>query len=141
MEGSVRLFSADNLFLNRVGLDELFSEASLIFGENRSLNAVAGKAGRTVRKVPKSYISNIFNADLVVGSFLRNTQIRPMDSNEQRMDLANELEKVADQLQCYFAALDTVDPEQRNILEGILGVVRKIERYKQGADSGAATKE
>ena len=57
------------------------------------------------------------------------------------MELANELEKVADQLQSYFAALDTVDPEQRNILEGVLGVARKIERFKQSANSGAATKE
>ena len=56
-----------------------------------------------------------------------------MDSNEQSMELANELEKVADKLQCYFAALGSVDPEQRNLLEGILEVLRKIERFKQGA--------
>ena len=141
LEGSVRIFSADNLLLNRVGLDELFGETSLILGEDRSVNAVAGPAGLTARKVPKTYISNILNSDPVLGAFLRNSQHRLMDSNEQSMELANELEKVADQLQCYFAALDTVDPEQRNILEGILGVVRKIERFKQGADSGAATKE
>ena len=105
------------------------------------MNAVAGPAGLIARKVPKTYISNILNSDPVLGAFLRNTQHRLMDSNEQSMELANELEKVADQLQRYFAALDTVDPEQRNILEGILGVVRKIERFKQGVNSGAATKE
>ena len=114
---------------------------SLILGEDRSVNAVAGPAGLTARKVPKTYISNILNGDPILGAFLRNSQHRLMDSNEQSMELANELEKVADQLQCYFAALDTVDPEQRNILEGILGVVRKIERFKQGANSGAATME
>ena len=83
----------------------------------------------------------MLNGDPVLGAFLRNSQHRLMDSNEQSMELANELEKVADQLQCYFAALATVDPEQRNILEGILGVVRKIERFNQGAVSGAETKE
>ena len=141
LEGSVKIFSTDNLLLNRVGPDELFGETSLIFGEDRSVNAVAGPTGLTARKVPKNYISNILNGDPVLGAFLRNTQHRLMDSNEQSMALANELEKKADQLQSYFTAMDTVDPEQRNILEGILEVVRKIERFKHGAISGAATKE
>ena len=133
LEGSVRIFSSDNLLLNRVGPDELFGETSLILGEDRSVNAVAGPTGVTARKVPKTYISNMLNGDPVLGAFLRNTQIRLMDSNEQSMELANELEKVADKLQCYFAALGSVDPEQRNLLEGILEVLRKIERSKQGA--------
>ena len=64
-----------------------------------------------------------------------------MDANKQSMELANKLEKVVGQLQSFSAAPNTVDPEQRNILEGILGVVRKIKRFKQGANSGAATKE
>ena len=140
LEGSVRIFSADNLLLNRVGLDELFGETSLILGEDRSVNAVAGPAGLTARKVPKTYISNMLNGDPVLGAFLRNSQHRLMDSNEQSMELANEQKKVADQLQSDFAALATVDPEQRNILEGILGVVRKIERFNQGAVSCAAIK-
>ena len=54
LEGSVRIFSADNFLLNRVGLDELFGKTSLILGEDRSMNAVAGPAGLTARKVPKS---------------------------------------------------------------------------------------
>ncbi len=133
LEGSVRIFSADNLLLNRVGLDELFGETSLILGEDRSVNAVAGPSGLTARKVPKTYISNILNGDRVLGAFLRNAQLRLMDSNEQSMELANELEKVAGQLQRYFASLETVDSEQHDILESILGVVRKIERLKEGA--------
>ena len=133
LEGSVRIFSADNLLLNRVGLDELFGETSLILGEDRSVNAVAGQTGLTARKVPKTYISNILNGDRVLGAFLRNAQLRLMDSNEQSMELANELEKVAGQLQRYFASLETVDSEQHDILESILGVVRKIERLKEGA--------
>ena len=140
LEGSVRIFSADNFLLNRVGLDELFGKTSLILGEDRLMNAVAGPAGLTERKVPKTYISNMLNGDPVLGAFLRNSQHRLMDSNEQSMELANEQKKVADQLQCDFAALATVDPEQRNILEGILGVVRKIERFNQSAVSCAAIK-
>ena len=141
LEGLVRIFSADNMLLKRVWLVELFGETSLILGEDRSANAVAGPTGLTARKVPKTYISNILNGDLILGAFLRNIQLRLMDSNEQSMELANELEKVADQLQRYFAALDSVDSEQHDILEGILRVLRKIERFKQGAKSDAATKE
>ena len=97
------------------------------------MNAVAGPAGLTARKVPKTYIRNILNSDPLLDAFIPNTQIRKMDSNEQSMELANEPEKVAGQLQRYFAPLDTVDLWQREILEGILGVVRKIERLKEGA--------
>ena len=99
MEGSVRLFSANNLLMKTVGLADLFGETSLILGENRSLNAGAGLAGRTARKVPKTYISNILNDDPVFGTFLRDTHIRLMDSSKQRMELAKELEKVAVQMQ------------------------------------------
>ena len=93
LEGSVRLFSANNLLLNRVGLDELFGGSSLILGEDRLVNAVAGPAGLTARKVPKTYISNILNSDPVLGAFLRNTQHRLMDSNKQSIEPANELAK------------------------------------------------
>ena len=141
MEGSVRLFSANNLLLNRVGLGELFGETSLIFDENRSVNAVAGPASLTTRKVPKTYIRNILNANSVLGAFLSNTQIRLMDSNEQSMELANEVEKVGVQLQSYFVALDAVDSDQESILDSIVGVVRKVERFKQGAKTAAATEE
>ena len=141
LEGSVIIFSTANLLFNRVGLDELFGETSSILGEDRLVNAVAGPAGLTAREVPKTYISNILNGDPVLVAFLRNTQNRLMDANKQSMELANKLEKVVGQLQSYSAAPNTVDPEQRNILEGILGVVRKIKRFKQGANSGAATKE
>ena len=99
MEGLVRLFSADNIFLKRVGLADLFGETSLKLGEKRSLNAVAGSAGLTARKMPKTYISNILNDDPISGTFLRDTQIRLMDPSKQRMELPKKLEKVAVQMQ------------------------------------------
>ena len=57
------------------------------------------------------------------------------------MDLANELEKVGVQMQCYFVALDAVDSDQESILDSIVGMVRKVERFKQGAKKAAATEE
>ena len=64
-----------------------------------------------------------------------------MDSNEQSMELASELEKVGVQLQSYFVALDAVDSDQESILDSIVGMVRKVERFKQGAKTAAATEE
>ena len=83
--------------------------------------------------MPKTGIINILDADLVLGTVLHNTQLRLIVSNEQSMELANELENVVGRLQHYFASLDTVELEQREILEGIQGEVCKIERLKEGA--------
>ena len=137
IEGAVRIFSVDNLLLNRLGPNELFGETSLILDECRSVNAVAGSSGLTARKVPKTYISNMLNADPVLGAFLRKTQHRLIDSNQQSMELANELDKVVGQLERHFAALDTVASDQDDILERMLEVKRKVDRFKQGAGQGA----
>ena len=42
VDGSVKIFSVDNLLLNMLGPDEIFGETSLILDECRSVNAVAG---------------------------------------------------------------------------------------------------
>ena len=141
MEGAVRIFSVDNLLLNRLGPDELFGETSLILDECRSVNAVAGSSGLTARKVPKTCIGNMLYADPVLGAFLRKTQHRLIDSNWQSMELANELDKVVGQLERHFAALDTVASDQDDILERMLEVKCKVDRFKQGASSEVATEE
>ena len=57
------------------------------------------------------------------------------------MELANELDKVVGQLERHFAALDTVASDQDDILERMLEVKRKVDRFKQGASLGVATEE
>ena len=141
MGGTVSIFSVDNLLLNRLGPDELFGETSLILDECLSVNAIAGSSSLTARKVPKTYIGNMLNADPVLGAALRKTQHRLIDSNRQSMELANELDKVVGQLERHFAALDTVASDQDDILERMLEVKRKVDRFKQGASSGVATEE
>ena len=141
MEGSVRIFSVDNLLLNRLGPDELFGETSLILDECRSVNAVAGSSGLTARKVPKTYIGNMLNAETVLGAFLRKTQNRLIEFNRQSMELANKLDKVVGQLERHFTALDTVASDQDDIFERMLEVKRKVDQFKQGASSGVATEE
>ena len=141
MEGAVRIFSVDNLLLNRLGPDELFGGTSLILDECRSVNAVAGSSGLTARKVPKTYIGNMLNAEPVLGAFLRKTQNRLIESNRQSMELANKLDKVVGQLERHFTALDTVASDQDDIFERMLEVKRKVDQFKQGASSGVATEE
>jgi len=48
---------------------------------------------------------------------------------------------VVGQLERHFAALDTVASDQDDILERMLEVKRKVDRFKQGASSGVATEE
>ena len=57
------------------------------------------------------------------------------------MDLANELEKVGVQLQRYFVALDALNSDKESILDSLLRMLRKFERFKQGAKTAAATEE
>ena len=131
VDGSVKIFSVDNLLLNKLGPDEIFGETSLILDECRSVNAVAGPAGLTARKVPKTYITGMIKADPVLGALLRKTQHRLIDSNRQSMDLANELDKVFGQLERHFAALDEVASDQDDILQRMREVKRKVDRFKE----------
>ena len=105
------------------------------------MNAVAGSSGLTARKVPKTYISNMLNADPVLGAFLRKTQHRLMDSNGKAWNWPTSWTRWSDQLERHFAALDTVASDQDDILERMLEVKRKVDRFKQGASSGVATEE
>lgn len=131
VDGSVKILSVDNLLLNKLGPDEIFGETSLILDECRSVNAVAGPAGLTARKVPKTYITGMIKADPVLGALLRKTQHRLIDSNRQSMELANELDKVFGQLERHFAALDQVATDQDDILKRMLEVKRKVDRFKE----------
>ena len=95
IQASVRIFTADNLLLNRVELDELHGEPSLILDENRLFNVIAGPANLPARDVRKTYTNKMLNANTLPGAFLRNIQLWLMDSNDQSMELANKLEKLA----------------------------------------------
>ena len=137
IEGAVRIFSVDNLLLNRLGPDQLFGETSLILDDCRLVNAVSGASHLTARKVPKTYIAKMLHADPLLGAFLHKTHRRLIDSNRQSM----ELEKLIGQLERHLAALDTVASDQDDILECMLEVKRKVDWLKQGASSGVATEE
>ena len=123
------------------GPDEIVYSAGDISKEAYLVMEGAGSSGLTARKVPKTYIGNMLNADPVLVAFLRKTQHRLIDSNRQSMELANELDKVVCQLERHFAALDTVASDQDDIPERMLEVKRKVDLFKQGASSGVATEE
>ena len=130
MEGSVDIFSADDLFLNRLGTEEIFGETSLMLNECRSVTAVAGAGGLTARMIPKKYIDNMMKTDPVIGAFLRNIQHRLIDSNVQSNELASELDKVVGQLEKHFKAVDAASSDKDDILARMLDVKRNVERFK-----------
>lgn len=131
VQGSVKIYSADNLLLNRLGPDEVFGETSLILDECRSVTAIAGSSGLTARKVPKSYINSMISTDPVLGAFLRKTQHRLIDSNLQSIDLAKELDKVVGQLERHFAGSDAAASDKDDILASMREVKRKVDRFKE----------
>ncbi len=130
-DGTVKILSEDNLLLNKLGVNEIFGETSLILDECRSVDAVAGPTGLTARKIPKTHFSKILKADPVLGALLRKTQHRLIASNRQSVELSNELDKVFGQLERHFAALDRVASDQDEILRRMLVVKRKVERFKE----------
>ena len=123
------------------GPDEIVYSAGDISKEAYLVMEGAGSSGLTARKVPKTYIGNMLNADPVLGAFLRKTQNRLIESNRQSMELANKLDKVVGQLERHFTALDTVASDQDDIFERMLEVKRQVDQFKQGASSGVATEE
>ena len=130
MEGSVEIFSADDLFLNRLGTEEIFGETSLMLDECRSVTAVAGAGGLTARVIPKNYINNMMKTDPVISAFLRKIQHRLIDSNAQSNELAAELDKVVGQLEKHFEAVNSNSSDKVDILARMLEVKRKVDRFK-----------
>ncbi|MAH99944.1 MAG: hypothetical protein CMN47_02510 [SAR116 cluster bacterium] len=136
VDGSVKIFSVDNLLLNMLGPDEIFGETSLILDECRSVNAVAGPTGLSARKVPKTYITSMIKADPVLGALLRKTQHRLIDSNRQSVELAKELDKVFGQLESHFAVLDKDTNYHDDVLQRMREVKRKVDRFKKNNPAG-----
>ena len=133
MEGSVEIFSADDLFLNRINGNEIFGETSLMLDECRSVTAIAGAGGLTARVIPKNYIVNMMKTDPVISAFLRKIQHRLIDSNAQSDELAAELDKVVGQLEKHFEAADSTSSDKDDILARMLEVKRKVDRFKNNS--------
>jgi CRP-like cAMP-binding protein len=113
LEGVVDILTNDGLRLNRLGVNEIFGESSLLLGAKRSVTVVAGKAGAQARRIPKSYFDDVKRKDIVMAAIIRKTQLRLIASNDQSSALSKELEELSNALEKALASVapQTIDPE------------------------------
>ncbi|MDB2700158.1 cyclic nucleotide-binding domain-containing protein [Alphaproteobacteria bacterium] len=110
LEGYVNIETKDGLKLNRIGMGEIFGETSILLDLPRTVTAKVCKQKLVVKKIPKSYFTNLSKTNVILNALIRKTQIRLMDSNKQSNELANEVSALLDQL-------DSKTPTKKNLLE------------------------
>ena len=95
MEGSVVLFTAEGLRLNRIGANEILGETSLLLDTERTVTAIASSVGAKATRIPRQYFNEIANRDKVTAALIRKIQFRLIDSNKQSNMLGLEIENIA----------------------------------------------
>ena len=110
LEGYVNIETKDGLKLNRIGMGEIFGETSILLDLPRTVTAKVCTQKLVVKKIPKSYFTNLSKTNVILNALIRKTQIRLMDSNKQSNELANEVSALLDQL-------DSKTPPKKNLLE------------------------
>ena len=96
MEGSVELFTAEGLRLNRIGANEILGETSLLLDTERTVTAIASPVGAKATRIPRQYFVDIAKRDKVTAALIRKIQFRLIDSNKQSNMLGLEIERIAD---------------------------------------------
>ncbi len=96
MDGSVELFTAEGLRLNRIGANEILGETSLLLDTERTVTAIASPVGAKATRIPRQYFTEIATRDKVTAALIRKIQFRLIDSNKQSNMLALEIENIAD---------------------------------------------
>ena len=96
MEGSVELFTAEGLRLNRIGANEILGETSLLLDTERTVTAIASPVGAKATRIPRQYFADIAKRDKVMAALIRKIQFRLIDSNKQSNMLGLEIGNIAD---------------------------------------------
>ena len=96
MEGSVELFTAEGLRLNRIGANEILGETSLLLDTERTVTAIASPVGTKATRIPRQYFVDIAKRDKVTAALIRKIQFRLIDSNKQSNMLGLEIDRIAD---------------------------------------------
>ena len=96
MEGSVELFTAEGLRLNRIGANEILGETSLLLDTERTVTAIASPVGAKATRIPRQYFADIAKRDKVTAALIRKIQFRLIDSNKQSNMLGLEIGNIAD---------------------------------------------
>jgi CRP-like cAMP-binding protein len=92
VSGYVYLYTSGGLKLNRLGVNEIFGDASLILKKHRSVTAIAGEHEVHALFLPSKVISDFMDKNKVIGALIRKTNIRLIDSNNQSEELSKDLE-------------------------------------------------
>ena len=92
VSGYVYLYTSGGLKLNRLGVNEIFGDASLILKKNRTVTAIAGEHEVHALFLPSRVIDNFMAKNKVIGALIRKTNIRLIDSNLQSEELSQDLE-------------------------------------------------
>ena len=92
VSGYVYLYTSGGLKLNRLGVNEIFGDASLILKKNRTVTAIAGEHEVHALFLPAKVIGDFMAKNKVIGALIRKTNIRLIDSNLQSEELSEDLE-------------------------------------------------
>ena len=92
--GYVYIYTSGGLKLNRLGVNEIFGDASLVLKKQRSVTAVAGEHEVHALFLPATSIDSFLNQNKVISALIRKTHLRLIDSNTQSEELSKDLEKL-----------------------------------------------
>ena len=83
MEGSVQIFTSEELLLNRIGTNEVLGGNWLLLKVRRTVTAIAGSTGAKANRIPRQYFEDIAARDRAMGALIRKSQYQLIDSNTQ----------------------------------------------------------
>ena len=95
MEGSVQIFTSEELLLNRIGTNEILGETSLLLNVSRTVTAITASTGAKATRIPRQYFEDIAARDRVTCALIRKSQYRLIDSNTQSNMLGTEIERLS----------------------------------------------
>ena len=147
MDGSVELFTAEGLRLNRIGANEILGETSLLIESERTVTAIASAVGAKATRIPRQRFKEISSRDKVTAALVRKIQYRLIDSNNQSNMLGLELERIADLVERIISSDNPPDSkvaELRQKLEDVRRQVvidRHLAAYPKGKNEPVAKEE
>ena len=92
--GYVYIYTSGGLKLNRLGVNEIFGDASLVLKNPRSVTAIACEHEVHALFLPSRSIDSFLQQNKVISALIRKTHLRLIDSNTQSEELSKDLKKL-----------------------------------------------
>ncbi|MGC6452456.1 MAG: Crp/Fnr family transcriptional regulator [Candidatus Puniceispirillaceae bacterium] len=124
MDGSVQVFTNEGLLLNRIGVNEILGETSLLLDTTRTVTAIASSVGAKATRIPRQYFADLAARDRVAAALIRKSQYRLIDSNKQSNMLGLEIDKLGDLVERVISNEDD-DANAVTELRSSLAAIRK----------------